>query len=193
MFLPVRIHDCRQTSVRLLGAKARLHLQRQPEVLAIVDHLLVAEADANPAARTQGNDVGSVAKAARDYKTLAGDLGVPFLVLTHASRASADRPDYGRPTVRDVKWAGEGDADAVMFVHRPIMHMAATPPNRRGNQGEEQYQRSINLWHEQRDAARDLAEIVVAKRRMGPTGVWRMRFDGPTTSFGEINGEDMSC
>jgi replicative DNA helicase len=188
MWLPVRIHDCRQTSVRLLGAKARLHFHRQPEELAIVDHLLVAESDPGPRARSAGSDVASVAKAARDYKTLAGDLGLPFLVLTHASRASGDRPDHGRPTLRDVKWAGEGDADALVFVHRPIMHMTQSPPARTGRQSEEQFMRAVNLWHEQRDAARDLAEIVVAKRRMGPTGVWRMRFDGPTTSFGEIDG-----
>lgn len=189
--LPMRIHDCRATSVRLLGAKARLHLQRQPEVLAIVDHLLVMEND-SPKSRNSGNDPANVAKAARDLKQLAGDLGLPIMVLTHATRASASRPNP-RPTQSDVKWAGEGDADVLVFVHRPVMFMDAEPPPQRPRESKEAYaERRLDHYRDY-DQKQQLAELVVAKRRMGAAGVHRLRWDGPTTSFREwstIDPED---
>jgi len=182
--LPLRIRDCRALSPKLLAARVRMHLMRQPEMLVIVDHLLVLDSDTPKSRNGAGNDVATVAKASRDLKQLAGDTGLPFLTLTHASRASAKR-DNPRPTMGDVKWAGEGDADCVAFIHRPIMFMSSDPPRRGDKEGEEAYASRLNRWHDERDASQDLAELVVAKRRMGATGVWRLRFNGPSTSFDE--------
>lgn len=183
--LPLRIHDCRATSLQLLSAKIRMHLRRQPELLVVVDHLLVLEGDAK--GKSSGRDVATVAKASRDIKQLAGELQIPFLVLTHASRGSAQRPDP-RPQMGDVKWAGEGDADVVCFVHRPVMFMSASPPPRREKESEEKYSKRRWDYQTEREKAIELAELVIAKRRMGATGVFRLRFNGPTTSFSEWGG-----
>jgi replicative DNA helicase len=181
--LPLRIHDCTATSMRLLGAKVRMHLRRQPEVCVIVDHLLVADTDNDRRGGT-GHDANSVSKAAREIKQVARDTGLPFLVLTHVGRSTRARPNP-RPTMSDVKWGGEGDADNVFFVHRPIMFMSNDPPAKERRWTDEQYAQARLNWMNERDRAATLAELVVDKRRMGPTGVYKMHFDGPTTTFSE--------
>lgn len=182
--LPMRIHDCRATSLKLLGTKMRMHLRRQPEVLGVVDHLLVLDGDGKNA-RNSGNDAQSVARASRDLKQLADDLNIPLLVLTHATRASATRTNP-RPTQSDVKWAGEGDADVLFFVHRPSMFLDAEPPPMGPREGSEAYDKRVVKWYGERDRLKNIAEIVVAKRRMGPPGVWKMQWHGDTTSFSEF-------
>jgi replicative DNA helicase len=174
-FLPVRVRDARSSGMALLPAKIRLHLRRQPETLVVVDHLLADE-----------SDLRSVAGRSLALRRLAAETGTPFLVLTHASRSLA-RTSL-RPVMQDIKWAGEGDADAVVFVHRPALVMDSNRPPRGAREGEERYQERINRWRQELDDAAGLAELVVAKRRQGATGVYRMRFDGPTTSFHEWGG-----
>lgn len=187
-FLPMRIHDCRATSLKLLSAKVRLHLQRQPELMVVLDHLLVLESE-QVRGRSGGNDAANVAVAARNLKQLAGETGLPFLVLTHATRASAGRTNP-RPVMQDVKWAGEGDADVLVFVHRPIMFRDASPAPKGARESDDSCALRQARWYQERDAERDMAELVVAKRRMGASGVYRLRFNGPTTSFGEFSVPD---
>lgn len=182
--LPLRIYDCSTMSVALLGAKIRMHLKRQPERLIVVDHLLVLDAADQGKSKTGGADAATVAKAARDLKLLAKAFNLPLLVLTLATRASAARTNP-RPTQGDVKWAGEGDADTLFFVHRPVMFMDEQPPKQGDRETEEKYaqrrMRHMNEW----DSVQNLAELVVAKRRQGKTGVHRMQFNGKFTSFSE--------
>ena len=181
--LPVRIHDCRRMPLRLLAPKIRLHLQRRRELLVIVDHLLIL-ADDDTARSRGGQDASTVARAAGDLKTLAQETGLPFLVLTHATRASG-KDGNRRPVASDIKWAGEGDADIVVFVHRPIMNMDSTPPEQNLRESDTQFQARRNHWYGQRDGIKDLAEIVLAAGRQAASGVWRMRFRGETVSFHE--------
>ena len=183
--LPFRIHDCRATSMRMLAAKIRMHLRRQPERLVMVDHLLVADGD-DTGGKFSERNASTVSRAARSLKQLAGDLQLPFLVLTHVPRAAARR-DNPRPTMSDVKYAGEGDADNVVFVHRPIMFMDDSRPVKRDGklkETEEQFSARLWKWECERERAERLAELVVAKQRMGATGVERMAWDGPTMTFG---------
>src|SRR5665213_3479727 len=94
-----------------------------------------------------------------------------------------------RPTRFDVKYAGEGVADNVVFVHRPIMFMDSQQP-KQGRQTEAQFSGmggTLERWRHALQNARDLAEIVVAKQRQGREGVYRMRFKGSTTSFHEVD------
>jgi replicative DNA helicase len=181
--LPVRIFDCRETSRKLLGPKIRMHLRRQPELLVVVDHLLQPSEEEPLRGRT-ADTAASVAKLAREMKSMARDTGVPFLVLTHVPRA-AGRRDNPRPSQSDVKWAGEGDADNVLFVHRPIMFMDNERPKKWPRELEEKYSARVLQWQIELDRAEHLSELVVAKRRMGATGVHRLWWDGPTTSFSD--------
>ena len=133
-----------------------------------------------------GLDPASVAKLTRQLKALAKRLGVPFIVLTHVPRPLKDGP-VRRPTKWDVKWAGEGDADNVIFVHRPIMLMSDTPPVQ-GRQSDDLYKGPngpLDRWYKERASMAEVAELVVAKTRGGPEAVHRMRWDGPRTALRE--------
>ena len=189
--LPLRIRDCRAVSLGVLSAKIRLHLQRQPERLVVVDHLLVVDDD-NAKQRDGGRNAASVARAAQGLKQLAFQHQVPILALSHASRAHVARPNQ-RPTMQDLKWGGEGDCDTLVFVHRPAMFFDDVEPKKATREGDVAFSERLQTWKEQRAALADVAELVVAKRRMGPSGVHRMRFRGELTCFQELgsaNGYD---
>lgn len=185
--MAVRIHDCVATPFRLLAPKIVMHLQRQPELVIFVDHLLVLGDDEDNRGRSSGGlDASSVAKLTRQFKALAKRLGIPIVVLTHVPRPTKDFV-VRRPTKWDVKWAGEGDADNIVFVHRPIMLMSDTPPPQ-GRLSDDSY-RTMNgpmdRWYKERQAMAEVCELVVAKMRGGPEAVHRVRWHGPTTSIQE--------
>lgn len=193
--VPLRIWDCTSTSLRLLPRKIRMHLSRQPELLIVIDHLLAGSADdGDKDRRGFGNEAAGVQALANSLKQLARETGLPFLVLTHTPRPPKG-VEVKRPTLFDVKYAGEGVADNVMFVHRPIMFMDRTAPTQRANEGDTAFKGPngrLERWRYALERAEHLAEIVVAKQRMGTTGVYPMRFAGATTSFaemGESHGE----
>lgn len=187
--MAVRIHDATATPWRLLAPKIVMHLQRQPELVVFIDHLLVLGDDEDSRGKGRGGlDAASVGQVTKNLKAMAKRLGVPFVVLTHIPRPLRDGVAR-RPTLWDVKWAGEGDADNVIFLHRPIQLMSDTPPPR-GRMVESAYHAPdgpLNRWHLERAAMAEVAELVVAKIRGGPPAVHRLRWHGPTTSLQEIN------
>jgi replicative DNA helicase len=182
--MPLRIYEMGRVPFRLLAAKLRMHLSHQPERLVVVDHLLVMDQADDGQKGRRGLDTATVALLTADLKDLARKTGVPFLVLTHIPREVGKRTDP-RPTQADIKWAGEGDADYILFAHRPIMFLPRTAPPRSAKEGDEAYEKRKSKWYEEIKAAEDLCEFVVAKRRQGRNGIYRLRFDGPTTSFSE--------
>lgn len=187
--LPLDIQDCRATPLKLVGARARMLLQRQPTSLVILDHLLVADPEvAGAKSRNSGGDAANVSAAAYAQKDIAAEFGVPYLVLSQMSRPPREG-GVRRPTMQSLKYGGEDAADTILFVHRPIMFMDDTEPTRGAKEGEEAFATRANRWRISREQAEDVAELVVTKRRMGSTGVWRMRWDGPSTSFSEWTAE----
>lgn len=187
-FMAFRIHDMVGMSIRLLPQKILMHLRRQRELVVVVDNLLTRGAEPDEGRGGRGNELSasSVSWLTGQLKALSNKTGVPIIALTHIPR-----PMNGvvrRPTQQDVKWGGEGDADNVMFVHRPFSLMSTTPPPKNPREGEERYQTRKNTWAQERDDAREVAEIIVAKQRQGPGGIFRMRWHGPTTSFREWGG-----
>jgi len=181
--IPFRIHDMVGVNVRLLPQKIMMHLQRQPEQVVVIDNLLTRGADDDGNGKKSGLDASTVSWLTGQLKALASRCGVPIIALTHIPRPQAGV--VRRPVQNDVKWAGEGDADNVVFVHRPIMLMDSSPPAQSPRESEDAYSKRRWRWQQERDKAADLAEIVVAKARQGAGGVYRMRFYGPTTSFHE--------
>ena len=90
---------------------------------------------------------------------MARDLNIPVLAVSQLSRAIEQRQSH-RPVLSDLRESGsiEQDADVVMFIHREDKFTS-----------QEEWERS----HAGQPYPRDLAELIVAKHRHGPTDeIW---------------------
>ena len=134
------------TPLQLRTKCRRLHLEHRLD-LVIVDYLQLMSGDT----RTE-NRVQEVSFISRQMKILARELNVPVLAAAQLSRAVEQRADK-RPVLSDLRESGslEQDADIVMFIYRPEMY-------------------------EDDPAKQNLAEIIVAKHRNGPTGSVQLIF-----------------
>jgi replicative DNA helicase len=137
---PILVDDTASISVIELRARARRMRAEHDIGLIIVDYLQLM--------RTHGrfeNRQQEVSEISRSLKALARELQIPVIALSQLSRAVEQRQDR-RPQLSDLRESGaiEQDADLVMFIYF----------NPEKNQGDDQ----------------NLAEIIIAKQRNGPTG-----------------------
>jgi replicative DNA helicase len=118
----------------------RLHMEFGLDLI-ILDYIQLMGGDTR-----NENRVQEVSYISRSLKALARELNVPVLAAAQLSRAVEQRTDK-RPVLSDLRESGsiEQDADIVMFIYRP-----------------DQYEKDT--------AKNNVAEIIVAKHRNGPTG-----------------------
>jgi replicative DNA helicase len=123
-----------------LRAKCRRLDQEYGLDLVIVDYLQLMQGEGRSENRVQ-----EVSYISRHLKTLARELNVPVLAGAQLSRAVEQRTDK-RPVLSDLRESGslEQDSDIVMFIHRADLYEKDT-------------------------SKRNVAEIIVAKHRNGPT------------------------
>ncbi len=143
----IYIDDTPAISPMELRAKARRLHSEHPMDLIIVDYLQLMQAGIR-----MENRVQEVSYISRQLKALASELHVPVLACSQLSRAVESRADK-RPVLSDLRESGsiEQDADVVMFIYREEMYLEDTfKPN--------------------------IADIMVAKHRNGPTGQVSLRF-----------------
>jgi len=128
------------TPLQLRTKCRRLHLEHNLDLI-VVDYLQLMGGDM----RTN-NRVQEVSDISRNMKILARELNVPVLAAAQLSRAVEQRSDK-RPVLSDLRESGslEQDADIVMFIYRPEVY-------------------------EEESQFKNLAEIIIAKHRNGPTG-----------------------
>ncbi len=127
------------TPLQLRTKCRRLHMEYELD-LVIVDYLQLMSSDMHT-----DNRVQEVSYISRNLKVLARELNVPVLAAAQLSRAVEQRADK-RPVLSDLRESGslEQDSDIVMFIHRPGALEKDSPKA-------------------------NLAEIIVAKHRNGPT------------------------
>jgi replicative DNA helicase len=137
-----------------LRSKCRRLDQEYGLDLVIVDYLQLMQGD-----NRSENRVQEVSGISRGLKQLARELNIPVLAGAQLSRAVEQRQDK-RPVLSDLRESGslEQDSDIVMFIHRPDMY------NTEG-------------------AKTNIADIIVAKHRNGPTADVQLVFRGALTKF----------
>lgn len=158
----VFIDDTPNISTLELRTKARRLKAEQDVSLIIIDYLQLMQG------RGLENRVQEVSEISRSLKGLARELDVPVVALSQLSRAVESRPDH-RPILSDLRESGslEQDSDVVIFIHREELYNPHTEK-------------------------RNIADIIVAKHRNGPTGQIPLRFFTAQTRFADLASKSFS-
>jgi len=151
------IDDTPSPTVDEICGKARRLASSDKIVAVFVDYLQLVRNRVAGRSREQ-----EVAEISRSLKAMARDLSLPVVCLAQLNRGPEARDD-GRPKVSDLRDSGqiEQDADAVLLLYR-----------------EDQHNRGNPNWDDN-----NIAEVIVGKQRNGATGVVKLLFDGPRTTF----------
>ncbi len=158
---PIYIDDMGTTNILQMRAMARRLQSDRGLGLLIVDYLQLMDTTNKYASPLQ-----QVTENSKALKGLAKELNIPILVLSQLSRAVEQRTPH-RPMLSDLRESGaiEQDADVVMFIYR-----------------EDKYNEN--------SLEKNIAEIIVAKHRNGPTGSVKLYFDEQRVSFRNLEQTD---
>ena len=157
--LPLFIDDTPyQGLVEMRGKARRLALDRGLDLL-VVDYLQLVQGKQRWG---QSNRVQEITEISRELKVLAADLKVALIACSQLNRMVENRPN-NRPRLSDLRDSGsiEQDADVVMFIHREDVYTT-----------EEEW----TQMHPGQEYPRNIAELIIAKHRKGPTGSIRLEF-----------------
>jgi replicative DNA helicase len=157
---PVWVDDSAGLTPLELRAKAR-RLKLQHDVKCImIDYMQLMD---NPGPESRQQQISEISRA---VKSVARELNIPVICLSQLNRMTEGREGH-RPRMSDLRESGsiEQDADVVMLLHR-----------------EDYYRMS-----EQDFQPDNIAEIIVAKQRNGPTGTIKLTFDNRTTRFNNLS------
>ena len=110
----------------------------------------------------KGREISELGNITRELKYLSKELQIPIILLSQLSRGVESRENK-RPYMSDLRSSGEieQDADIVMFVYRDEYYDKDTP--------------DIGL-----------AELIVAKNRMGQIGFVKCEFHGDYSKFKDM-------
>jgi replicative DNA helicase len=149
------IDDTGAATVLEMRAKCRrLHAQHGLD-LVVVDYLQLAHGDSNTPSREQ-----EISEISRGLKGLAKELNIPVIALSQLNRGPETRKEDKRPMLADLRESGaiEQDADVIAFIYRDVVYNKET-----------EYE--------------NLAELIIAKQRNGPTGTVKLEFEGRYAQF----------
>lgn len=163
------LDDTPGITVLEMRAKARRLAAEQKRLdLIVVDYLQLMTGSAKRFESRQQE----VSQISRELKGLAKELNVPLVALSQLSRAPESRSDH-RPQLADLRESGalEQDADLVAFIYRAEQYKT---PEERDSLPEDQ---------------KNVAELIVAKQRNGPTGTVDLRFTPSSMRFDNLYRE----
>jgi replicative DNA helicase len=155
----IYIDDSPNVSVMEMRTKARRLKSANNLGLIIVDYLQLMQG------RNQENRVQEVSDISRGLKSLARELQIPVIACSQLSREPEKRPDH-RPQLSDLRESGtlEQDSDLVLFIYRDRFY-------------------NDNIAEDRRN----VAEIIIAKHRNGPTGKLELLFIDEQTKFANLD------
>jgi replicative DNA helicase len=151
---PIFIEDNPRLTIAELREKSKKLREEKGVEVIFVDYLQLLRVSFRRNTRQE-----EVADISMELKAIAKELAVPVVALSQLSRQVEKRQDK-RPQLVDLRDSGhiEEVADVVLFIHRT----------------------SANEFSSQRE---EVAEVIVAKHRQGPTGIVKLVFDKETTEF----------
>ncbi len=151
------VDDTPAMSAVELRTKARRLQAEHGLDLIVVDYLQLMRGDTHSENRVQ-----EISYITRSLKSLARELEAPLIALSQLSRAVEQRTDH-RPMLSDLRESGsiEQDADIVMFIYRDDMV-------------------------KENSERKNIADVIVAKHRNGPTDTVPLFFQKELTRFADL-------
>ncbi|AKM84626.1 MAG: Replicative DNA helicase [candidate division Kazan bacterium GW2011_GWA1_50_15] len=156
--MPIYIDDIGFINVLEIRSKARRLKAEKGLDLLIIDHMQLMEGSM----RRDESRVQEMSEISRSLKALAKELNIPIIAISQLSRAVEQR-ERKIPQLSDLRESGsiEQDADVVMFIYREEYY---NPKTERKN----------------------VADILIAKHRNGPTGRVEIYFDASRMQFRDL-------
>jgi replicative DNA helicase len=150
----IYIDDTPGIGVMDIRAKCRRLKLEKGLGLVMIDYLQLMQGRGRAENRQQ-----EISEISRSLKSLARELNVPVITLSQLSRAPESRSDH-RPILSDLRESGaiEQDADIVMFLYRD------------------------DYYHKDSEK-KNIAEVIIAKHRNGPTGTVELLWLAQYTKF----------
>ncbi len=157
---PIWVDDSPGLTILDLRAKAR-RLKLQHDVKCVMIDYMQLMDNPGPESRQQ-----QISEISRGIKSVARELNIPVICLSQLNRASEGR-DGHRPRMSDLRESGsiEQDADVIALLHREDYYRMSEPDFQPDN----------------------IAEIIIAKQRNGPTGTVKLTFVNKTTRFENLS------
>jgi len=156
---PIFIDDSASLTPLELRAKARRLKHKHDIQAVVVDYLQLMH---SPGAESRQQEVGLIS---RHIKAMARELQIPVIVMSQLNRAAEGREGH-RPRMSDLRESGniEQDADVVMLLHRE------------------------DYYHTEADYEKtNVAEVIIAKQRNGPTGAVSLTWLAEMTRFESLS------
>ena len=156
-----------QGVVEIRGKARRLQAEKGLDLL-IIDYLQLMSSST----RRNDNRVQEMGDFSRSIKGIARDLQIPIIACSQLSRAPEQRQSH-RPVLSDLRESGsiEQDADIVAFIYREDVY---------SNREDWEKSNPTEPYPE------NIAEIIVAKHRNGPTGTVPLYFNRDIVKFDSL-------
>ncbi|GAA0178197.1 replicative DNA helicase [Clostridium sediminicola] len=154
----IYIDDTAGVTVMEMRSKCRRIKIEHGIDMILIDYLQLMSGSARSESRQQ-----EVSEISRSIKALAKEMECPVIALSQLSRAPEQRADH-RPMLSDLRESGsiEQDADLVMFLYR-------------------------DEYYDKETEDKNVAEVIIAKQRNGPTGTAKLAWIGQYSKFGRLD------
>jgi replicative DNA helicase len=156
--VPMLVDDTPGMSLLELRAKARRLKLRHDVQIIFVDYLQLMHI---PKSESRQQEISTIS---RGLKALARELNIPVVALAQLNRGPEGR-DGHKPRMSDLRESGaiEQDADVILLIHREGYYRRDDP------------------------TIQNVAELILAKQRNGPTGSIKVHFDQKFTRFSNLS------
>ena len=155
---PIYIDDTPGITAMEIRAKCRRLKLEKGLGLIVIDYLQLMSGSGKSDSRQQ-----EISEISRSLKAIAREMEAPVIALSQLSRACEARSDH-RPMLSDLRESGaiEQDADLVAFLYRDEYYFL------------------------EKTEKKNMAELIIAKQRNGPTGTVNLTWLGQYTKFANM-------
>lgn len=155
---PIYIDDTPGITAMEIRAKCRRLKLEKGLGLIVIDYLQLMSGSGRSDSRQQ-----EISEISRSLKAIAREMEAPVIALSQLSRACESRSDH-RPMLSDLRESGaiEQDADLVAFLYRD------------------------EYYFPDKTEKKNVAELIIAKQRNGPTGTVNLTWLGQYTKFANM-------